>query len=97
MQWLRLGCVISLHSMDEGSRVDACSAVGSPFMRAEYVCTLAPMPRLRISATSSMARRSCWFAPHWAMHVVYLPGESMAEKAPHAKQRISSLRTWPAA
>ena len=43
-------------------------------MRAEYVCTLAPMPRLRISATSSMARRSCWLAPHWAMHVVYLPG-----------------------
>ena len=35
------------------------------FINALKVCTLQGMPRVRISATSSSAFRSCWWDPHW--------------------------------
>jgi hypothetical protein len=38
------------------------------FMRLLYVCTLHLMPLVRISATSSSARRSCC----WCVHVLIM-------------------------
>ncbi len=57
------------------------------FISALKVCTLQGMPRVRISATSSSAFRSCWWDPHWL--ITAGQGCECHEKLQNSVRRVS--------